>query len=470
MSDKRPNVVVLFTDDQRFDTIAALGCDAIRTPNLDRLVERGTAFTHAHIPCGTSGAVCMPSRAMLHTGRTLFHIDGAGEEINVDHVMLGEHFQRHGYQTAGIGKWHNGTASYARSFTDGGHILFGGMADHWNVPVNDFDPTGEYDNVKTICDNPYFSNHTFEQHFDRIASGVHSSTFCCDEAIDFLNRRDPGNPFLMYVAFLAPHDPRIMPKEFLEMYDPADVELPPNFLPEHPFPNGALDIRDELLAAKPRNADEIRKHIAEYYAMITHLDFEIGRVLDELDRQGLTDETIIVFAGDNGLAVGQHGLMGKQSCYEHSVRVPLIFAGPGVPVGERTDAYAYLLDIYPTLCDLCGLDLPETVEGVSLTAAMTDSDEKVRETLFAAYCEYQRMVKDRRFKLIEYVIDWFHVETQLFDLEADPWEQTNLAHEPEYAAQVERLRAELCRWRDDWDDAPSYLGNMFWGGYLKSAF
>ncbi|MFW5893602.1 MAG: sulfatase-like hydrolase/transferase [Verrucomicrobiota bacterium] len=140
------NILFLFTDDQRFDTIAALGNPAIHTPNLDRLVARGTAFTRAHIPGGTSSAVCMPSRAMLHTGRNLFDLLGQGETIPADHTLLGEALQQAGYTTFGTGKWHNGPESFARSFNDGAEIFFGGMDDHWNVPACDYDPSGRYDN------------------------------------------------------------------------------------------------------------------------------------------------------------------------------------------------------------------------------------------------------------------------------------------------------------------------------------
>ena len=126
----KPNILLFFTDDQRFDTLGALGHPHVKTPNVDRLMARGTTFTHAHIPGGTSGAICMPSRAMLHTGRTLFHLEGAGNTVPDDHTMLGERLQQEGYRTFGTGKWHNGHAAFARSFSDGGEIFFGGMGDH----------------------------------------------------------------------------------------------------------------------------------------------------------------------------------------------------------------------------------------------------------------------------------------------------------------------------------------------------
>ena len=464
MSAKRPNILFFFTDDQRFDTIRGLGNGEVKTPTMDRLVHNGVAFTHAHIMGGTSGAVCMPSRAMLHSGRTLFHLEGAGQNIPDEHITLGEHLRAHGYRTFGTGKWHNGHRSYARSFTDGGEIFFGGMDDHWNVPAFDFDPTGRYESTLPICRNAAASNQVQRRRGDHVSAGKHSSELFCDAAIDFLQNRDTDDPFFIYLSFMAPHDPRTMPKKYLDMYDPEQIQLPPNFMGGHPFDNGDLRIRDEVLAEFPRNPVEVRRHIAEYFAMITHLDDHMARVLKVLDDRGLTDDTIIVFAGDNGLALGQHGLMGKQSNYEHSIRVPLIMSGPGVPKSRQSDAFVYLLDIYPTLCDLAGLPVPKSVEGVSMVPALTDDHERVRDTLFFAYKDMHRAVRDERFKLIEYVVKGRRT-TQLFDLENDPWELRNLAHDPGHSAQLTTLRQELVRWRDACNDTDTEWGKTFWEGY-----
>jgi len=461
----KPNIVFFFTDDQRFNTIHALGNDAIKTPNIDKLVARGTAFTHAHIPCGTSGAVCMPSRAMLHTGRSLFHIEGEGQSIPHEHTTLGEALQANGYRTFGTGKWHNGHESFNRSFSNGEEIMFGGMADHWNVPVYHYDPSGKYDTTLPCCKEPMRSKEIVRRPADHINSGVHSSEMVCSAGVDFIQRQDDSEPFFAYISFLAPHDPRVMPEKFHAMYDPADIELPPNFMGGHPFDNGALHIRDEELAAFPRSPEETREHIAEYYAMISHLDHELGRVIQALEDKGVLDNTIIVFAGDNGLAVGQHGLFGKQSCYEHSVRVPLIFAGPGVPAGQQTDAYAYLFDIFPTLCGLTGTPRPESVEGKDLLPCMQDNTAPLRDTLYFAYTDVHRAVKDRDYKLIEYAVKGRERQTQLFDLNNDPWELTNLAANPDYADKVAALRKELIRLRDEWDDREHRMGQQFWSLY-----
>ena len=467
MNRKSPNILFFFTDDQRFDTIRALGNPCVLTPTMDRLVAAGTAFTHAHIPGGTSGAVCMPSRAMLHTGRTLFHLCGAGEDIPLEHVLMGEHLRAHGYRTWGTGKWHNGVSAFARSFCDGDEIFFGGMADHWNVPVFDYDPEGRYDATFPQCVDARCSNELNIRKGDHVRTGRHSSELFADGAVEWLQRYDSEDPFFMYVSFMAPHDPRTMPQEYLDLYDPEEIPLPGNFLGGHPFDNGDLKGRDEVLEDFPRDPGKVRRHIAEYYAMITHLDAQMGRVMDALQACGKADDTIVVFAGDNGLALGQHGLFGKQNLYEHSVRVPLVFTGPGVPRGVRSSAYAYLLDIFPTLCELTGIDTPGSVEGTSLVPALKDPGEPPRDTVFGAYRQWQRMVKDHRFKLIEYVVNG-HCTTQLFDLEEDPEECRNLAGDGSQVGRLQELRNHLYRWRDDWDDAGSEWGKAFWEGYEAS--
>ncbi len=460
--NKKPNIVFFFTDDQRFDTICALGNDAIITPNLDKLVKRGTTFTHAHIPCGTSPAVCMPSRAMLNSGRKLFSIEGAGENIPENHTTIGEALQKNGYNTFGTGKWHNGKKAFNRSFSDGAEIFLGGMMDQWNVPAFDYDPSGKYDSACLQTPEPHRSNKTIEIPCDHIKSGKHSSELLCEAAIERINNCDSDKPFYMYISFLAPHDPRTMPQKFKDMYDPEQIELPENFLGGHPFETGALEIRDELLASFPRRPDETKEHIAEYYAMITHLDDQLGLVVKSLQDKGILDDTIIVFAGDNGLALGQHGLFGKQNCYEHSVRVPLIFAGPGIPENKRTSAQAYLFDIFPTLCQLTGADIPESVEGLSLTRAMSEPVECVRKSMYFAYCEFQRAVKKDNFKLIEYVFEGKHIQTQLFDLEKDPKEIKSLANLPEHSEKISELRAEMLKLRNEWNDLGSTWGKAFW--------
>ena len=460
----KPNILLILTDDQRFNTIHALGNPEIQTPNLDRLAAEGAAFTHAHIPGGTSGAVCMPSRAMLHSGVTLFHLYEAGSAIPREHTTLGQCFREQGYTTIGIGKWHNGTESYARSFTDGDNIFFGGMWDHWNVPVCSFHPDGRYENKIQVIPNFQHANHPMELIAERIRPGVHSTELLTESALSFLRQeQDREQPFLLSLAYLAPHDPRSMPERFRNMYDPEKLQLPPNFTEEHPFPIGINasigEDRDENLAAHPRSGQEVRRHIADYYAMISHLDENIGKLLDCLEETGQRENTIVVFTGDNGLSVGCHGLMGKQSLYEDSIRVPLILSGPGIPKGERRDDYVYLLDIYPTLCDLAGLPAPASVEGQSFRPAL-EGRGQARADLYFAYTHLIRGVKDRRRKLLCYRLH--PEENQLFDLEADPWEMHNLYGDPACAAVRQRLEKRLLEYKAQWETPSSPFTRQFW--------
>jgi arylsulfatase A-like enzyme len=438
---KRPNVVFLFTDDQRFDTIRALGNEQIVTPNMDWLVRNGTTFTNAYIMGSMSGAVCMPSRAMLLSGRTLFHLEKQGGTVPPEHTTFPEVFRNAGYATFQTGKWHQDAKTYNRCFTNGAKIFFGGMSDHFKVPVRDYDPAGRYPKQAVYSDE-----------------GKHSSELFSDAAIEFLKGYEADEPFLMYISYTAPHDPRDMPKKYADMYDPARMELPRSFLPEHPFDNGEMKIRDEKLAPWPRAPEEIRRHQAAYYAMITHVDAQIGRVLETLKETGHAEDTIIVFSADNGLAVGRHGLLGKQNLYEHSVHVPLVFCGPGVAKGAKCDTLCYLLDIYPTLCSLAGLDAPEGLEGQSLTPALRGQDQKGRESLFFAYKDVQRAVRDERFKLVEYDVAGRRT-TQLFDLDDDPWELKNLAQDSRYAQRLQNLRNRLVHWKEKLDDPGSFWQN-----------
>jgi arylsulfatase A-like enzyme len=437
---RRPNIVILFSDDQRFDTIGSLGNPDVKTPNLDRLAKRGTVFDHAFIMGGTTGAVCVPSRAMLLTGQTLFHIHDsivaprqAPERPRKPFEMFPETFRRAGYTVFGAGKWHNGPRLYARAFPDrGGPVMFGGMSDHDKVPVQDFDSSGEYPKSRTRSGEKF------------------SSELFSDAAVRFLREYKEDKPFLMYVAYTAPHDPRTPPAPYRDMYPPENVKLPPNFMPRHPFDNGEMNIRDEKLAPWPRTPEVIRRHIAEYYGMITHLDAQVGRVLDALQETHRQGDTIVVFAGDNGLAVGQHGLLGKQNVYEHSIRVPLMIAGPGAPQGKRTPAMCYLLDIFPTLCDLTGVRAPATVEGQSLLPVL-EGKAGGRDSIFAAYRNIMRTVRTDRWKLNLYLLNGART-LQLFDIRNDPWEMKNLAADPRRAGTVQEMTGLLKVWMRQVDD------------------
>lgn len=460
--NNRPNILFLLTDDQRYGTIHALGNDEIQTPNMDKLVRGGTSFMNAHIPGGTSSAVCMPSRGMLNSGRTLFHLEENGKNIPDSDVTMCQAFRGDGYYCYEVGKWHNGVGSFVRSFDGGADIFFGGMWDHWNVPVCDFRENGCYDREINFVPN-FSANMTPVQVLaDRINAGVHSTDLFSGDAVRFLQEYDREEPFFLYLSFLAPHDPRTMPEQFKHMYDPEKITLPPNFYPMPQFSFGWSDKgRDESTAGFPRRPEEVRRHIADYYAMISHIDWCIGNVLAVLEERGMMENTIIVLCGDNGLAIGQHGLMGKQNIYEHSTKVPLVMRGPGIPENQRRNQYVYLMDIYPTLCDMCQVPIPQTVEGRSFAPMFGQPDYVIRPDIYYAFQARLRGVADGRYKLIEYRSEELKL-TQLFDLERDPWETLNFFEFSGYEEITKRLRKRMEEYRDEWDEEEHLFGQQFW--------
>ena len=413
------NVLFILADDQRADTIAALGNDRIQTPHLDRLVERGTVFTRAYCMGSTEAAVCAPSRAMLMSGKTLFHVRGNFYDLRDPDPLLPEILRGAGWSTFATGKWHNGPRWFNRAFGAGGAIFFGGYGPHRNLPVHLYDDRGRY--------RKSYATATF------------SSTEFADATIEFLEGLEGEAPFFAYVAFTAPHDPRTPPGAYRDLYDPDEMVVPESFLPVHPFDNGDMMVRDELLAGWPRMEEVIQRELADYYGLITHMDAEIGRLLAALEATGRAEDTLVVFTSDHGLSLGGHGLMGKQNLYDDSMRAPLILAGPGVPAGS-SDALVYLFDLYPTLCDLLGVETPDTVEGRSLAPILRGEASSVRDEIFTAYLDVQRAVRTERWKLIRYPrVD----VTQLFDLERDPNEVHDLAGRPEHAERVRELEERL---------------------------
>jgi arylsulfatase A-like enzyme len=410
------NIVFIFADDQRADTIAALGNPVIKTPNLDRLVKRGVAFTRAYMQGGNQGATCVPSRAMLLSGRSLAQID----ERLLKHQTWPNAFGAAGYATFATGKWHNGPPSIPKSFQQAKALFVGGMVNPLKAPTSDMLPTG------------------------KLTPGKVGPKHLCEEATDetlaFLKSQDGKQPFFSYLAFDGPHDPHIVPEGFPIDYAPASIPLPPNFLPQHPFDNGEMVIRDEQLMKWPRPEADVKTMLAEYYRYISFLDVQVGRVLDAVDASPYAANTIIVYAADSGVARGSHGLIGKQNLYEHSMRVPLIVAGPGIAADKRSDALCYLFDVMPTLGKLCGVTAPKDSQGREFSEVLKDPSKPARPFLMFGYKSIQKALSDGRWKLIRYP----HIDrTQLFDLQADPYENKDLSALPEHAGRIKAMLAKL---------------------------
>lgn len=452
-----PNVLFVIADDQRPDTIAAVGNDEVITPNLSRLTRNG-CFLRPY----TTVPVCPPGRAEVLSGRNSFQSGCRwfGDPIDPNVTLLPEAFARAGYQTVFAGKWHQTSHPDEWGFAQTTRVADEGP---FSAYADDF-------YWQEVADG---QTHRYVED-DQVVEG-HGTELLTQPIAQFLQSA-PEDPWFAYLAYTSPHDPCLAPQEYHDLYDPDDITLPANYLPEHPFDNGDMTIRDELFEAWPRTRTAIREHLADYYAMISHHDYHVGRLLDILEDTGQRSTTVVVFTSDHGLAKGSHGLMGKMNLYEHSARVPLILNGPGIPDSGRFDRGADELlcghyDLYPTLCDLLGIDLPADVMGQSYAGVLQGEAETGRDRMFGAYRDVMRMARDERWKLIEYPGTG---HTQLFDLTNDPHETSNVAvdwkaspdphwgYEPEHPMDrveqiIERLRNDLEDWQRSMGD-PTVVG------------
>jgi len=465
----RPNVLIIYTDDHRYSGVHSSGGQAVQTPNLDALAEKGMTFTNTYLMGSFSGATCIPSRAMLLTGRNLFNLKGIGRTIPEEHTTMGEAFMNAGYHAHHVGKWHQDFESLARSFHKGEKLV--GipryLTDQYRMPYSDWQPGGDYN-----AENCYLLEYddqgkVVRRHLTKDdkrgptgteKTGPHVSEVLAEEASDFINDYKKKKPFLMYLAFPTPHDPRQAPQKYKDLYPKDEIELPASYMPQHPFDNGHIVLRDELLAEWPRTPEIVKQHLSDYYAIISHLDVQIGRVIDALKANGKYENTLIVMAGDSGLAVGNHGLLGKQNIYdEDGVHGPLIISGGLVKKenqGRRINALSYIHDIMPTTYELAGIPTPESVLGKSLVPVIEGEMEQIRDYSYHAYRQHQRAYRKGEFKLIEYVrapdsnkdqgnfVAGSRV-TQLFNIAKDPWETFNLADFPENQDMVSSMRIEM---------------------------
>ena len=414
-----PNILFVFADDQCYSTIRELGNTEVFTPTLDELAQQGTVFTTAYNMGGWHGAICVASRTMFNTGRFLWRANALETKLDTLAArgeLWSKEMERLGYDIYMTGKWHVNIPP-PEIFHTVGSVRAGMPKD---VPEMYDRPLSEEDWDWTPWDTAFGG---FWQ------GGTHWSEVVANETMEFLDQSAQSeNPFFMYVAFNAPHDPRQSPKEYVDMYPLEDISLPLNFLPEYPFKDSigcSAGLRDEKLGPFPRTEYAVKVHRQEYYAIISHMDAQIGRILDHLEKTGQADNTYIIFSADHGLSVGQHGLMGKQSMYDHSLRPPMIVVGPDVPRGQRLDMAVYLQDIMATAIDYAGGEIPPWVEFNSLKPFIEKEDSVSNyPEVYGAYMDLQRMIRVDDYKLIVYPKAGV---VRLFDLINDPEEMYDLS-------------------------------------------
>jgi len=450
---RRPNILFVIVDDQSpFDLKIYEPQSALETPVIDRIAADGMVFDGAYQMGSFNGAVCTPSRHMVMTGRTVWHLPiGPGAKTHcpadIEQNTLAAVFNRAGYATMRTCKNGNSYEGANRQFTVRKDATKRGGAD------------------------------------------AQGSAWHADQVLDYLKQRenrDERQPFFIYFGFSHPHDTRDGKPELLAKYGsvnhtdrnalpPANDKqpaLPVNYLPAHPFHHGHPGLRDEVDVSgvwEKRDERTIRNEIGREFACSENIDIQIGRVLDKLKQLGELDNTYIVYTADHGMAIGRHGLQGKQNLYEHTWRVPLIVKGPGIKPGSRVKGNTYLLDVLATLCALANIEPPTSNEGLSFKPVLMGQQQTVRDVLYGVYNggtkPGMRCVKQGDWKLIKYdVLDGKVRETQLFNLAENPYEfleqhqdqkvssltghvpeanQRNLADDPRHAEKLKEMESLL---------------------------
>ncbi|HAO95126.1 MAG TPA: sulfatase, partial [Verrucomicrobiales bacterium] len=462
-AEKRPNILFIIADDQSpFDLKIYNSESPLETPNLDALASGGMVFDGAHHMGAWVGGVCTPSRHMVMSGRTVWHIPDRLNRVMNPHASnpamvppdlamqtIPAVFNRAGYDTMRTCKRGN---SY-----DKANALF------------------------KVCHDATKRGGTDES----------GSAWHAEQVLNYLSGRESEKdtaPFLIYFGFSHPHDVRDGKPELLAKYGavnhtdpgsppPANTKQPPlpvGYLPQHPFDNTHMTVRDEVAVPgvwKRRDERTIRNELGREFACSENIDIQIGRVLRKLEEMGELENTYIIYTADHGIAVGRHGLMGKQNLYEHSWRVPFIVSGPGIKSGTRAKGNNYLLDILPTVCDLAGIDIPKTVQGKSIKPVLMGKSQQIRNVLYGAYCggtkPGMRSVRKGDWKLIKYdTMEGTVRKTQLFNLKDNPEElllehqqkdviaktgnrpsknQVNLAGNQKYAKKLQEMEGLLFR-------------------------
>lgn len=445
----RPNILFIATDDMNCD-LGSYGHPMVKSPNIDRLAARGVRFEHTY----SQNPVCNPSRTSFMTGlypeQTNINTNaGHFREFIPEVTTMAQHFRNNGYYVARIGKiYHYGVPT--------------------NIGENGNDDAPSWEEVR----NPIGIDKVVEPDINIIVPGAHSGGVLSwlkvdseDEehtdgiganyAIEMLEANHPdktGRPFFLAMGFYRPHTPYVAPSHYFDLYPTEAID------PVLLHPNDRDDIPKAALPDRTNQLDltiEQRKDIIQaYYASISLVDTQVGRLLDALDRLELAENTVVVFVSDHGYHLGAHGLWQKSDLFEGSARVPLIIATPeeGHAKGKTTMSLTELVDLYPTLSELCGIEPPAHVAGQSLVPVLQDPSLGLRDEAYSVTdCRtvrrwdnskfLGRSIRTDRYRYTEWDEGSYGVE--LYDYERDPEEFTNLAYDPEHADLMESLRRRL---------------------------
>lgn len=403
----KPNIILIESDDQSNLAVGAFGWDKVQTPNIDKIAEEGVYFTHAYNMGCWSPAVCIPSRTMLFSGVTLWRAAKINAK-NLPGASLTERLADAGYSTYFTGKWHALGKKPDELFDHVGHILPGQLKAYY----------------------------TDEGHLTDVVG---------NEAADFVRQAAKNKkPFFLYVAFNAPHVPRRTEQKYYDLYPPDKIKLPPSVKdgPLHPL------IKYNY-SKNPLSSKEMRTRYQQNNAMVTHMDERIGDILLALKESGQYNNSILVFMSDQGINFGENGVAGKVCLYDVSTTAPLIISAPGLPKNKKIADRIYLQDLYPTLLDLIGVEIPEYVEYKSLVPELKGkANSSPHKSIYLGMFDDQRGIIYNNYKLIMYTQAG---GAELYNLKNDRWEMNNLIEKTDKSV-LRNLAREFVWWQQQTGD------------------
>jgi iduronate 2-sulfatase len=454
-AQRRRNVLFIAVDDLR-NELGCYGVQGIHSPNIDRLAARGTAFDRAYC----QQAVCSPSRTSLLTGcrpdtTKVYDLEKHFRKELPDVVTLPQHFKNHGYFTRSVGKIYHGGLDDKPSWSEppakAGRPAYQLKENQDLVARKAAAAAG-----KTFVTSSARSNATKGPAYEcaDVPDNAYSDGAIADAAIEML-REAKDKPFFLAVGFLKPHLPFVAPKKYWDLYRRDEIPMAANPFAPKDAPKFALTDWGELRAyegipkAGALTEEQARTLKHGYYACVSYMDAQLGRVLEELDRLGLREQTVIVLWGDHGWKLGEHGAWCKHTNFENDTHAPLVCSAPGQKApGRHTKALVEFVDIYPSLCELAGLPLPAHLEGTSFVPLLNAPDQPWKK---AAFSQYPRgggvmgySMRTDRYRLTRWLNrDGTEAARELYDHLTDPQENVNIAERLENRALVDELTRQM---------------------------
>lgn len=443
-ADRQPNVLFIISDDLTYTALSCYGNSVCQTPNIDRLADRGTRFTRAYC----QGTYCGPSRASFMTGyyphaTGVFGYKSPRDRIG-DRATWSQHFKNNGYYSARVSKiYHMGVPG---GIEDGGNGAddAASWTERFNSPGPEWKAAGDGETLENNPDGkkPAVGGNTFvvvEADGDDL---VHSDGKTSAKAIELIKQQTADRPFWLGVGFVRPHVPFVAPRPYYAPFLPySKMSLPEKLADDwSDIPTAGINYK----TSKNMKMDERRqrKAVGGYYASVAFMDAQVGKVLDALDQSGLADNTIVIFTSDHGYHLGEHDFWAKVSLRDESAGVPLIISVPGQQPAV-CNSLVELIDLYPTTAALCGLAVPQRLQGKDLSPLLTDTSKSVRDAAFSvAPMRKGFLIRDQRYAYIQYREDASQ-GVELFDCDADPEQFTNLANRPEMSSIQNRLADRL---------------------------